>query len=183
MIAVATMQAMVDLNDWLPDPDLRVRHRRETDADPAALWAAAQSVRLSEARMLGRLVRWRIPGLDSTTSFDELFTNPPFVVLEQGPQALVAGLVGKIWTLRRDYPALAGPEEFRSWSKRGTVRVAFANWVENDGRGVALNVEARVAAIGVEGRIGLAAVRPLVSSSHRLIASDGLEAAIRGVWR
>jgi hypothetical protein len=177
------MEAVIDLDDWLPDPDLRVRHRREADADPAKLWAAAQGVRLGDARMLGRLVRWRIPGLAGATSFDELFRNPPFVILEQQPRALVAGLVGKIWTLRRDYPALAGPEEFMAWSKRGTVRVAFANWVESDGDGVALNVEARVAAIGVEGRIGLAAVRPLVSSSHRLIASDGLEAAVRGVER
>lgn len=170
---------MVDLDRWLPDPDLRVHHRRETGADPAKLWAAAQSVRLSDARMLGRLVRWRIPGLDATTSFDQLFTNPPFVVLEQAPRALVAGLVGKIWTLRRDYPHLSGPDEFRAWSKRGTVRVAFASWVDGDGDGGTLNVEARVSAIGVEGRIGLAAVRPLVSSSHWLIASDGIEAAIR----
>jgi hypothetical protein len=177
------MQAVIDLDDWLPDPDLRVHHRRETDADPATLWAAAQNVRLADARMLGRLVRWRIPGLAAATSFDELFTNPPFVVLEQAPHALVAGLVGKIWTLRRDYPALSGPDEFRAWSRRGTVRVLFANWVEDNGRGVALNVEARVAAIGIEGRIGLAAVRPLVSSSHRLIASDGLEAAVRSVDR
>jgi hypothetical protein len=177
------MQAVIDLDDWLRDPDLRVRHRRETDADPAELWDAAQSVRLSDARMLGRLVRWRIPGLAATTSFDQLFRNSPFVVLEQEPQALVAGLVGKIWTLRRDYPSLAEPGEFRAWSRRGTVRVVFANWVEANGDGAALNVEVRVGATGAQGRIGLAAVRPLVSSSHRLIASDGLEAAVRRLER
>ncbi len=170
------MQRMVDLDEWLPDPDLRVHHRRATGAEPDELWRAAQAVRLQDARMLGRLVRWRIPGLVPSTSFGELFTNPPFIVLEHQPHALVAGLVGKIWTLRRDYPLLSGPDEFRAWSKRGTARVVFGHWVEPDG---ALNVEARVAAIGVEGRVGLAAVRPLVSRSHRLIASDGLEAAVR----
>jgi hypothetical protein len=59
----------------------------------------------------------------------------------------------------------------------------FANWVEANGDGAALNVEVRVGATGAQGRIGLAAVRPLVSSSHRLIASDGLEAAVRRLER
>jgi hypothetical protein len=171
----------IDLDRWLPDPDLRVHHRRETDADAEALWQAAQSIRLGDAGMLGRLVRWRIPGLPKTTSFDHLFRNPPFVVLADEPGGLAAGLVGKIWTLRRDYPSLSGPGEFRSWSQAGTARVAFAHWVEPAGTGTALVSEARVVALGIEGRIGLAAVRPLVASSHRLIVSDGIDAAVRRV--
>ena len=44
--------------------------------------------------MLGRLVRWRIPGTDADVSFDELFREPPFIVLEEAETALVPGSSG-----------------------------------------------------------------------------------------
>src|SRR6202022_4662251 len=93
-------------------------------------WEAAQSVRVRDTRMLGRLVRWRIPGVPKDAPFDELFRSAPFTVLCEDDGVLVSGLVGRIWTLRRDYPKLTGVEEFRSWSEPGTARVLFANWVE-----------------------------------------------------
>jgi hypothetical protein len=129
---------------------------------------------------LGRLVRWRIPGVPAEASFDELFRNPPFAVLHDEEGALVSGLVGRIWTLRRDYPELDGPDEFREWSRGGTARVVFASWVEPaDGGRTALSTEARVQALGPQGRIGVAAVRPLIRAFHYLIGSDGIAAAVR----
>jgi hypothetical protein len=125
--------------------------------------------------MLGRLVRWRIPGTPADISFDEMFRRPPFMVLDEPGQALISGLVGRIWTLRRDYPTLRDPEEFRAWDTSGTARVLFANWVE-DG---ALVSETRVQAFGVQGRIGVRAVSPLVRGFQHLIGSDGIEAAVR----
>jgi len=174
-----------ELDDWLPNPSLRVAHRRASPAAPEALWEAARSVRLSDTRRLGRLVRWRIPGTPPGISFDELFRTPPFLALEDGPDgALVSGLVGRIWTLRRDYPRLAGPEDFRGWSRSGTARVVFGNWVEPRPRGGAtLCAEVRVEAFGAQGRLGVAAVRPLVAAFHGLIASDGIDAALRSVER
>lgn len=169
-----------DLDHWLEKPSLTVRHSREADADPDLLWEAACAVRLADTRLLGRLVRWRIPGIAAGTSFDELFRNPPFTVLEDGERALVAGLVGKIWTLNRDYPLLDEPEQFRAWSVRGTARVLFANWVEPaDGDRSTLHSESRVRAVGAEGRLGLTAVRPFVAASQNLVLSDGIEAAVR----
>ena len=92
----------------------------------------------------------------------------------------MSGLVGRIWTLRRDYPRLTHPDEFRQWSRTGTARVVFANWVEPHGdAGAELVSETRVQAFGNQGRLGLAAVRPLVSAFHSLIGSDGIEAAVR----
>ncbi|HKO25902.1 MAG TPA: hypothetical protein VJU80_00475 [Solirubrobacteraceae bacterium] len=164
-----------DLDHWLQRPTLRVAHARETTADADALWEAARSIQLREAGLLGRLVRWRIPGTGSAVSFDALFRNPPFIVLDDSDRRLVSGLVGRIWTLRRDYPQLADPEEFRGWSKGGTARVMFAHWAE-DG---SLHSEARVEAFGARGRAGVAAVRPLVRAFHPLIFSDGLAAAVR----
>lgn len=172
-----------ELDDWLDKPQLRIRHRREADATPAELWRAAQSVRLRDTRRLGRLIRMRIPGLSPDLGLDEMFRAPPFNVLLDSEQALVSGLVGRIWTVRRDYPRLDGPEEFRSWSQRGTVRVLFANWVEPGhaaGR-AALVSETRVQAVDGRGRLGLAAVRPLIASSHYLISRDGIQAALRAL--
>ena len=173
---------MPDLDHWLPNPSMRVAYRRETDAAPERLWDAGRAVKLTDARRLGRLVRWRIPGLAPDLTFDEMFHAPPFLVLsEDAGRALVSGLVGRIWTLRRDYPRLTDPEEFREWSTGGTARVLFANWVEQTPSGrAALQSEVRVEAIGVQGRVGVAAVRPLVGTFGNLIGSDGIEAA---VWR
>jgi hypothetical protein len=171
-----------DLDAWLPGPQIRVRHRREAGASPGRLWAAARAVRLRDAPNLGRLVRLRIPGLSPDLRFDELFRAPPFYVLCEDELTLVSGLVGRIWTIRRDYPSLNGPAEFRSWSRRGTVRVLFANWVEPAGDGrAALVSETRVQAVDLRGRLGLAAVRPLISSSHQLISREAFRAALRAV--
>ena len=169
-----------DLDAWLERPTLRVSHQRESSATAEQLWAAAQQVRLSETALLGRLVRWRIPGLDPSARFDQLFRQPPFLVLEDGERALVSGLAGRIWTLRRDYPELGSPEEFRDFSQRGTARVVFANWAEPAGEGRArLCSEARVEAIGAQGRVGVAAVRPIVRAFQNLVSSEGIAAAVR----
>jgi hypothetical protein len=130
--------------------------------------------------MLGRMVRWRIPGLARDVVFDGLFREPPFMVLYADRRMLVSGLVGRIWTLRRDYPKLETPSEFVAWDRRGTARVVFANWVEPAGEsGSAVNAEVRVQAYGVQGRIGLAAVRPLVNRFNGLVGSEGLRAVVR----
>jgi hypothetical protein len=171
-----------DLDVWLPRPQIRIHHRREAAVGPIELWQAAQSVRLRDARRLGRLIRLRIPGLAPDLRFDDMFRGPPFNVLVDEEQTLVSGLVGRIWTIRRDYPVLEGPEEFREWSARGTVRVLFANWVEpvTEDR-TALVSEVRVQAVDRRGRLGLAAVRPLITSSHYLIGRDGMQAALRAL--
>ena len=66
-----------DLDRWLADPALRVAHRRESTASADALWEAARSVRLSDTALLGRLIRWRIPGVERNDRFDDLFRQPP----------------------------------------------------------------------------------------------------------
>jgi hypothetical protein len=169
-----------DLDRWIANPAIRVEHRRDSSAAPGRLWDAARQVPLSDATRLGQLIRWRIPGTRPDLRFDELFRSQPFMVLAEAEQALVSGLVGRIWTLRRDYPRLDGSEEFLDWSQSGTARVVFANWVAPAGPGrSALHSEARVEPIGVQGRLGVAAVRPLVRAFQGLVASDGIAAAVR----
>lgn len=174
------MSAAPNLDAWLPDPALRVTHRRESTVSAAELWQAAGEVRVSDTAMLGRLVRWRIPSLARNVGYDDLFRQPPFLVLEEGEHALVSGLVGRIWTLRRDYPELEGPDEFRQWSTPGTARVLFANWVEPaEYGGAALRSETRVEGFGAQGRIGLASVRPLIRGFQQLVANDAMAVAVR----
>ena len=170
-----------DLDQWLDTPAIHVTHHRHSTASPERLWDAAQRVTVQQTALLGRLIRWRIPGTAAAMTLDELFRSPPFLVLHEGGHALVSGLVGRIWTLRRDYPRLTTPDEFRDFAQRGTARVVFANWVEPDagGESATLASEARVDAIGAQGRIGVAAVRPLVRTFQHLIGTDGLEAAVR----
>lgn len=167
------------LDRWLPDPAIRVAHRRPSTAGPDQLWAAASTLLLPDTHLLGRLIRWRIPDVPADSSFEELFSSPPFTVLDQGERALVSGLVGRIWTLRRDYPSLDA-EDFREWSSSGTAKVVFGHWVQPaaDGRAT-LHSETRVRAFGAQGRVGLASVRPLIRAFEQLVGTDALAAAVR----
>ncbi|MBV9050669.1 MAG: hypothetical protein JOY58_20575 [Solirubrobacterales bacterium] len=174
--------ASLDLDRWLADPAIRITHRRDSSATPESLWEAARGVRLTDTMLLGKLVRWRIPGVPAGISYDELFRSPPFVVLVEGEQLLISGLVGRIWTLRRDYPSLTDPSSFRAWSEAGTARVLFANWAAPPGASdarAALWSETRLEAFGAQGRIGLATVRPLIRGFQQLVASDAIAAAVR----
>jgi hypothetical protein len=167
-----------ELDAWLPEPAIRTRHRRTARTDPAALWAAAASVRLDETRRIGRLVRWRLPGTPAAETFRELLARYPFVVLEEGEGFSVSGMAGRIWTLNRDYPRLAGPEEFRSWDEAGTVRVLFAHWVEPAGDDRAAIVsEARVAPVDRRARLALRSLWVAVGMFERLIGSEPLALA------
>jgi hypothetical protein len=179
------MQDRVDdeLDVWLPESTLRVHHRRRSSASPEALWQAASALRIDEAPVLGRLIQWRIPGTGRKVAFDRLLREPPFMVLAEPERGLISGLVGRIWTLRRDYPVLAGPAEFRDWTQPGTARVVIASWAAEDRSGGALCAEARVQGLGRQGQVGVAAVRPLVRAFQQLIATEALGTAVRRAER
>ena len=88
---------------------MTTHHQRTAASEPDDLWRTANGVRLTDTRTLGRLVRWRIPGLQANLTYGELFRDYPFTVLDEGERHLLAGLCGRIWTLARDYPRLDGP--------------------------------------------------------------------------
>jgi hypothetical protein len=171
------------LDAWLPEPAVRSHHRRTADSPPDALWRAAASVKLSDTRTLGRLVRWRIPGLAADLSYGELFREYPFTVLDEGERHLVAGLCGRIWTLARDYPRLSGPDEFAAWDEPGTVRVLFGHWVEEDGSGSALVSEARVQPVDRSAGMRLRALWKLIGPFERLVGAEAVATAARASER
>ena len=168
----------LSLDDWIPRADAAIRtaHARSADAAPEDLWRAALSIRVRDTGKLGRLVRWRIPGTPADESFGELFTRDPFCPLDQGERHLVSGLCGRIWTVQRDYARLEGPEAFRAWSQRGTVRVLFAHWVTDE---AVLHSEARVAPVDRHAAMRTRAIWALLGSFERLIGAEALAAAVR----
>jgi hypothetical protein len=172
------------LDAWLAEPVVRTHHRRVAAAGTDVLWAAASAVRLSDTRTLGRLVRWRIPGLAPELTYHELFRGYPFSVLAEDDGMLLSGLCGRIWTLARDYPRLDGPAAFAEWDEPGTVRVLFAHWVRPlaDGRSELVS-EARVGPTDRLGRARLRAVWALLGPFERLVAAEPLALAARAAER
>lgn len=173
-----------DLDSWLPNPQVRTRHRRSAQADPDRLWHAAEQVRLSDTQALGRAVRWRIPGTPPELSFRDLFRHYPFAVIAEGDRWSVSGMCGRIWTLRRDYPRIEGADDFLAWDDRNTVRVLLAHWIERDGpRQSALVSEARIKPVDRQAGMRLRALWAVVGHLERLIGGEVLRAAVRDAER
>src|SRR4051812_39622086 len=168
------------LDAWRGDPAIRPPHRRSAAAPPDAMWRAAQTVRLSDTRVLGRVVRWRLPGTASDAPFSELFRSYPFVVLDEGEHHLVSGLAGRIWTLARDYPRIDSAEEYAAWDEPGTVRVLFGHGIvpSDNGRSTLVS-EARVQPVDRRGALRLRAVWTVVGRFERLIGAEPLPVAVR----
>src|SRR4051794_24443628 len=183
------------LDAWLRSPAVRTIHTRSAASSPEALWEHAKDVRLSDTRSLGRLVRWRIPGLAPDTTYHDLFRGYPFTVLEEDERLLVSGLCGKIWTLARDYPRLGGAEDFRDWDRGGTVRGAFGDWggtgrvafgngVREAGGGRSeLVSEARVEPCDRAAALRLRPLWAVIGRFERLVGAEPLELAARRAER
>jgi hypothetical protein len=165
------------LDAWIPDPAVRTRHQRTAGLEPGELWDAATRVRLEDTRRLGRLVRWRIPGVREDSTYDALFRTYPFTVLEEGERYLIAGLCGRIWTLARDYPRLDGPDAFAAWDEPGTVRVLFAHWVQPAADGAELVSEARVEPTDRGAALRLRALWSVIGPFERLVGAEAIAAA------
>jgi hypothetical protein len=169
----------VDLDRWLSDPVVRTRHRREAPASERELWAAAATVRLRDCRILGRLIRARIPGLQPSLTFEELFHGDPFNVLDEGSTYALSALCGRIWTVRGDFAMLAHAADFLTWHAPGTVRVLFANWAEPTEGGAALVSEVRIDAVDRRAGLYVRALDPFISSFQGLVGTEPLNLAVK----
>jgi hypothetical protein len=180
MPRTSTYRADERLDDWIPDPAVRTHHRRPAAASPEALWEAARGVRLADTRRLEHLVRWRIPGVPRNTTYDEMFRDDPFKLLDAGETWSVSGLCGRIWTLARDYPRLTSPDDFRDWDERGTVRVLFAHWAQPLPQGGSeLVSEARVDPVDATARVRLKALWTVIGPFEKLVGAEPLTVATR----
>jgi hypothetical protein len=169
----------MDLDAWLPDPQVRTFHRRESEASPDELWHAAETVRLCDAPTLGRIVRWRIPGTPRDLPYRELFRRYPFTVLEEGERYSVSGLCGPIWTLKRDYARIDGADEFMAWDEPNTDKVLFAHWVQEGDDGTALVSESRIKPIGRRAAAQTRVLWTAVGQFERFIGREALRVAAK----
>lgn len=168
----------VDLDRWTSEFVVRTSHRRESPTSADQLWASAATVRLRDCLILGRLIRARIPGLEASMTFEELFRGDPFNLLEDGPTYALSGLCGRIWTVHGDFATLSSPDEFLAWREPGTVRVLFANWAEATDDGSALVSEVRVAAVDRKAALEVRALEPFIAASQGLVAAEPLSIAV-----
>jgi hypothetical protein len=169
----------VDLDRWLAEPAVRTRYRRESPAGEEALWASAGTVRLRDCRILGRLVRARIPGVEASDTFERLFRTDPFNLLEEGPTYALSGLCGRIWTVRRDFARLSCSTDFLTWRVPGTVRVLFAHWAEATAEGSALVSEVRIGPVDRKAALYLRALEPFIGAFQGLVGIEPLSIAVR----
>ena len=169
----------IDLDAWLPDPQVRTFHRRNAGAPADDLWRAAETVQVCEAPALGRIVRWRIPQTPRDIPFRDVFRRYPFTVLDEGEHWSVSGLCGKIWTLRRDYPRIESAGEFLEWDRPDTVRVLFGHWVEENGKGATLVSETRIEPVDRRARLRTRALWTALGRFERLIGGEALRIAAR----
>ena len=157
---------------------MRTSHQQEGGASARRLWAAAATVRLRDSRLLGPLIRARIPGLRPSLTFAELFRSFPFNLLDEGRTYTLSGLCGRIWTVHGDFAQLSRPSEFLTWRVPGTVRVLFANWAETTEHGAALASEVRIAAVDRRAAFHIEELRPFISAFEGLVATEPLRIAV-----
>lgn len=167
------------LDRWLAQPQVRTRNRRRASVDADRLWHAAESVRVADAPTFGRVLRWRIPGTPADLPYRDVLRRYPFIVLAEDDGWSVSGLCGVIWSLRRDYPRLEGPDEFDAWDRPGTVRVVLAHWVEPDEAGSVIVSEARIEPVDRAARMRTRLLWASVGQFQRLIGGEVLRAAVR----
>jgi hypothetical protein len=170
----------LDLDAWLPDPQIRTRHERTAHAAPDRLWDAAQAVRVCDAPTLGQLVRWRIPGTPRDLPYRDLFRRYPFALLDAGEHWSLSGMCGRIWTLRPDYPRIDGADAFHAWDEPGTVRVLVVHWVEPhaDGNGRSTLVsETRVKPVDRRAGLRTRVLWAALGRFERLIGGEALRVA------
>lgn len=168
------------LDTWIASPAVRTFHTRCAATSCATLWQQAGGIRLGDTRLLGRVVCWRIPGLDSALTYRDLFRSPPFTLLEESDRHLLSGLCGRIWTIRRDYATLRGPDDFKSFNQPGCVRVLFAHWVEPvDRRRSLLVSETRVEPVDRLAGARLRALWAVLGVFDSLIATEPLSLAVQ----
>lgn len=167
-----------DLDVWLADPRIRTRNQQVARSDVDTLWEAARKVRIGESGLLGRLICWRIPQAASQQTYEQMFTSPPFVILESGQRRLLVGACGRIWSAKPRLAPLDGPEAFRRWTVPGTVRVLFAQWTERHRGGAVLISEVRVGPVDRRAGLALTALSPFISRFQALIGTEPLRLAV-----
>ena len=175
------MTTSTAIDDLVPQAHARLHHTRVSTATPDELWQAATEVRLVDAPRLCRLIRWRLghhaPAPETT--FEEFFRTGVFMLLEEDRRRYVSGVAGRIWAPSGEYAHFETPAEYREYAARGTAKVVLSTEVREHERGSQIVSEARVWCADRRARLIFRPFWAVVSPFARLIATEGLAAAVR----
>ena len=170
---------------------MRSHHRRAAARRSRRRCGTPRGVRLSTRARSGAWCAGGSRTRRADITYHELFQRYPFTLLEEGDTWSLSGLCGKIWTLQRDYPRLAGPDDYEAWDEPGHAsaccsrtgrgrrrrrrgaRLATPGWSRSAARAT-LRVRSLWAVIGTFER--LIGAEPLVFAQRR---AEGLDARAR----
>jgi hypothetical protein len=171
------------LDEILPEYDFRSRHQRHILASPEAVARSVEEYRFGRdsshlVRFLFRLRGLRIP----SGSARDALTGSGFSVLAERPNEVVAGTIGRFWTIREqdNMEAPRDLEDFRAFSPPGWAKGVLALRVEpRDDGSSTLVTETRVLCMDDRARRRFAAYWALISVFSGWIRRD----LLRGIAR
>jgi hypothetical protein len=134
------------LDPYLPTYDVSDAHSVTIDAPPAVVMDAVREVTPAEVpllvalmgiRTLPRLVRGK--PLQLRGAILDGMRETGFIVLEERPDAMIFGVVGRFWEPASGIRPIE-PEEFHAFDEPGFAKAAFGFWLD----GGVLTTETRV---------------------------------------
>ena len=139
------------LDRFLPKYDVNEIHRVTSSAEPGALIQAARDVTAREVPLLVGLMAIRtLPallrgsrGLSLNGPILAGFTRAGFVVLEDAPEHIVVGGVGRFWQASGGLRRIE-PSAFRGFDERGWAKAAFTFHAKLRDGGSVLTTETRI---------------------------------------
>jgi hypothetical protein len=140
------------LDAYLPTYDISDAHSVAVDAPPAVVMDAVREVTPAEVpllvglmgiRTLPRLLRGK--PLRLRGSILDGMRRTGFVVLEERPDAIIFGVVGRFWEPSNGIRPIE-PQDFRAFDEPGFAKAAFGFWLD----GGVLTTETRV--VGTDAR-------------------------------
>lgn len=171
------------IDEAMPVCDRREVHRRATEAEPAALWAAVHEVTADELKLMRMLMGIRTLGRNrrgADRTVLEGFRGMGFRPLAEAPEdELVVGGIGRFWTPSGGLRKVESSEQFAAFDEPGYAKVAF-NFRLADGE---LSTETRIAATDAHAKRRFGAYWLLVRPGSGLIRREWLSAIDRRASR
>jgi hypothetical protein len=142
------------LDDVVPDPHHRMRHRRIVHAPAAVVWdelhqvtlaalpvgRALEGLRLVPARLFGRKFR----PLGTRTFLD---VTPIPVLYSEGPHVVISAGLSQAWRpLEGSTPPLLDAAALRAWTGAGWIKVGMEFRLDATPAGTLLSTETRIRA-------------------------------------
>jgi hypothetical protein len=139
------------IDDYMPQWEVRERHRTEVSAAPGEVFASVKAIDMSRSPLIRWLFRLReLPAAFSGRGRRRLgmnldaFQRFGFVMLEERPdEEIVLGLVGKFWRPAGNVQRMSR-DEFLSFGRRGYAVAAVNFRVRPSDGGTLFTTETRV---------------------------------------